>query len=986
MEHCFEIPGHSVGAFPLLLPSGVNHCILWWYCADVNQGGIVMSRAMYNLALVAVLLAGLSSRGSPSSFQESGNHAALDAESSDISIGSVHCEYLANPRGIDVVRPRLSWVLSSDTRGQKQTAYQILVSSSQKELQEDMGDLWDSGKVASDQSIHVEYNGQELGSRQQCYWKVRVWDKTMKVSEWSRPASWSMGLLGSSDWKATWIKRKDVEPQGATFSDGPRSPYPLPVFRKVFRAQQAIQDARVYVCGLGHYELFLNGKKVGSNFLEPAWSVYEKTVYYNTYDITEMLQLGENAFGAMLGKGFYSTKGDRRIHGVDADRPLMLILQAHIRYRDGSEQIVRSDSSWKVADGPIQHCAILGGSDYDARLLPKDWDKPSYDDSAWQYAEQTRGPGGVLRACPAPPMQVFSVFKPEKIDEPEKGYYVYDFGQNASAKPRLTIRGKPGQVVRLAPAEQRHGQTGVANNGAGRVNQAGVGSPNYWQYTLRGDPEETWTPQFTYSGYQYIEVSGAVPEGRPNPDRLPVVRELVSLQVRNASSQVGSFECSNALLNQTNRLIDWAVQSNLAHVLTDCPHREKLGWLEVSYLMAPSISWNYDIAAFYTKVLRDIADSQDSNGCIYTVAPDYPRFEGGFRYSPEWGAAGVFLAWHLYQWYGDRRVLEQSFSMMKKYVDYMYATSDALIAKPGLGDWYDYGHGKSLGPSRFTPVTQTATVIFYGCSRVVSDAARILGRTEDYEHYSNLCGAIKEAFNREFFDGRAVYQNYGSPQTANSMALVLGLVEPGREQAVLGSILADLQERHYQQTAGDVGYHYLVEALDDYGCSDVLYRIVNRYDVGSYGYILKQGWTSMPEAWDATLSSSMNHCMLGHIQQWFFEGLGGIAPDYPGFGAVKIQPEMIPDLDECSCDYQSVHGMIRSHWRRSGEGVHAMITVPVNTTATVYFPQEYRGGILEGGSPVEKAEGVHFISRQSGQVLYGLQSGTYRFLLKDGRP
>jgi hypothetical protein len=578
-----------------------------------------------------------------------------------------------------------------------------------------------------------------------------------------------MGLLGSTAWKAKWIRRKESSGRRA------EAPYPLPIFRKVFNAKREIRKAEVSICGLGHYELFLNGAKVGIDFLSPAWSVYEKTVYYNTYDITESLRTGENAFAVMLGKGFYHTKGDRRIHGVDTARPLKLILQACIKYRDGSKQLIQSDSSWKVMDGPITHCAILGGSDYDARLLPDNWNLPSLDDSSWQHALETTGPGGTLRASLAPPMQVIKVFKAKAIDEPEAGYYVYDFGQNASAKPRLTIQGRPGKTVRLTPSEQRHGQTGVTNNGTGRVNQAGVGSPNYWEYTLRGDSEEIWSPQFTYSGYQYMEVTGAVPEGRPNPDDLPVIKELVSSQVRNTSSQVGFFQCSNQLFNDVNRVIDWAVQSNMGHVLTDCPHREKLGWLEVSYLMGPSISWNYDIAAFYSKVVRDIRDSQGSDGCIYTVAPNYPAFSGGFRYTPEWGAAGVFLPWHLYQWYGDRRILEQSYSMMKRYVDYMHTTSDNLIAKPGLGDWYDYGHGQSLGASRFTPPTLTATATFFGCCKILSDTAKILGRIEDHTAYSILGEKIKKTFNQTFFDAEATYQNHGSPQTANSMALVLGL-------------------------------------------------------------------------------------------------------------------------------------------------------------------------------------------------------------------
>jgi len=892
---------------------------------------------------------------------------------SDITISHLRCEYLSNPEGLDVLKPRLSWVLNSETRGQRQRGFQVLVSSSEKYLAEDFGDLWDSGKVESGQSVQLEYEGKEPEPGQQCFWKVRVWDKDSKVTEWSSPAKWSIGLLDSTDWKAKWIMRKDSSAE---------SLYPLPIFRKAFDVRGGIKNAKVYVSGLGHYELFLNGEKVGLNFLEPCWSAYEKTVYYNTYDITNLLRTGRNALGVMLGKGFYNNKGDRRIHYVDANRPLKLILQAHITYDGKSEQVILSDSSWKENDGPITHSAILGGSDFDARLLPENWNMPSFDDSSWQYAEETTEPGGMLTSSPAPPMRTIQEFKAKAIDEPQVGYYVYDFGQNVSAKPRLIIQGKAGQTIRLTPAEQRHGQTGNANNGTGRVNQAGVGHPNYWEYTLKGDSDEVWSPQFTYSGYQYIEVKGAVPEGEPNPDNLPMIKELVSVQVRNVSASAGSFQCSNALFNDTNRLIDWAVQSNMSHVFTDCPHREKLGWLEESYLMGPSISWNYDVAAFYTKIVRDIKDSQDSDGGIYTVAPNYPRFQGGFRYSPEWGAAGVFVPWHLYQWYGDKRILEQNYSVMKKFVDYMHTTSDNLIARPGLGDWFDYGHGKSLGASRYTPLTLTATATFYGCCRIVSDTAKVLGRTKDHRKYSSLCENIKTAFNDKFFNGKATYENYGSCQTANSMAIALGLVEENHKQAVLDSIISDLVKRNYQQTAGDIGYHFLIETLEDNGHSDIIYKIANRNDVGSYGYIINQGWTSMPEAWDATASASMNHFMLGHIQQWFFEGLGGISPASEGFAKIKIRPEFVSDVNWCSCDYESIYGTIKSHWQSNEKGIELFVEIPVNTSAFIYLPDETTGTLYESDKPIDLAEGVRFLRHEHDKLVYEVQSGEYRFLIK----
>ena len=901
----------------------------------------------------------------------------------DIHIDSLCCEYMAKPMGIDSRNPHLSWIIYSTGRGVRQSGYQILVASNEEILHKSIGDLWDSGQVSSDQSVHVEYKGAELTSYQDCFWKVRIWDQNGRVSNWSPAAHWSMGIIEPNAWKAKWIQQQAPAPASADKSELIQSILPLPIFRKEFQIESDIKNAKVYVSGLGHYELFLNGKKVGSRFLDPAWSVYEKTVYYNTYDITNQLKKGKNAFGVMLGKGFYNTKGDRRIHFVDVYRPLKLIVQVHVVYEDGVSQTLVSDHSWKFTRGPLTHCAILGGSSYDARRLPDDWCMPEFEEDDWLFAEETSGPGGQLKAFTVPPMQTIRIFQPTTIDEPEPGCYVYNFGQNASFVPRIKVVGKAGQTIRLTPSEQRHGQAGVTNDGKGRVNQARVGSPNYWEYTLKGEGPETWSPQFTYTGFQYIEVSGAVPAGWGNPENLPVVKELTARQVRKASDQAGTFECSNKLFNAIDNLIDWSVQSNMSHVFTDCPTREKLGWLEQSYLMGPSVLWKYDIGAFYTKIVQDIQDSQGPDGIIYTVAPMRPDFGSYdiFNYSPEWGEASVYVPWQLYEWYGDRRILEQSYSMMKHYVDYMKLTSEDLVARPGLGDWYDYEPGRAPGYSRFTPETLTATATFYGCSEIVSKTAALLEKEDDAEKYSLLCQNIKQRFNQEFFDGSAIYKNNGSPQTANAMALVLGLTPTGTESAVLESLITDLENRNYQQTTGDVGSYYLVQALSENNRSDVLYKNTNRDTVGSYGYIIKQGWTSMTEAWDASLNSSMNHCMLGHIQQWFQQYLAGIRPDPtgPGFKKCIIQPEVVGDITWCKGSHESLYGTVKTAWELKSGYFVLDVTIPANTTASVYIPAVKQSDVMEGASCAVDSEGVRFDHMEAGKAVFEVESGSYKF-------
>lgn len=1038
----------------------------------------------------------------------------------------LRCEYELNPLGIDTSRPRLSWTVHSTKRNVQQAAYRVLVASTPELLAQDNGDLWDSGKVQSDQSHQVVYSGKPLASHQRYCWKVKVWQKGNGEGQWSDPGNWTTAVLAPKEWRAQWIAKPSpskyqVEnfegaqwiwglregetvdtvapgpchllrrfslPKGVTVEraqlmvtadnsatikvngnevakttdwkqgkivdvkdqlvagdntlhilavNGTDRPSPagmicslsvvlgngqtlwivsdrqwsvaaaedsdvvmaaneiapweqgpwgesvrfiherangngLPVFRKTFEINDGFKKALVHVAGLGHYELFLNGRKVGNRFLDTAWSVYEKTAYYSSYDITKLLREGENEFRIMLGKGFYNTHGDRRVHGVNKTGQLMAFLEARVEYADGQTETIITDDSWDAAAGPILHSAILAGSDYDARLA---------EPAVWLKAEETTAEGS-LRASESPAMRTFERLAPVKpVEEPSAGVFVYDFGQNLSAIPSVTVRGNKGQTIRLTPAEQRHGQTDRQNNGTGRVNQAGVGSPNYYEYTLGSAGSESWAPQFTYGGFQYLEVTGAVPAGHPNPKQLPVIEAIRSVHVRSAARSVGAFSCSNPLFNQIDQSIDRAVRSNLAHVLTDCPTREKLGWLEVSYLMGPSISRRYDLSRLYAKVTRDIRDSQGEDGAIYTVAPNYPVFAHGFRYTPEWGAAGVILPWQLYRWYGDQRVLQENLPAMKQFVDYMQNTSTDLVPLAGLGDWYDYGHGKGNGPAKFTPATLTAMATFYRCADIVAKTAEVLGENEDATAYRKLATEIRTQFNAKFYVGKGEYQNHGSCQTANAMALVIGLCEPENEAAVLGAILADLNARGYQQTAGDVGFHYLMEALGRYGCGEVVYQVLNRRDEGSYGFIVDRGWSALPEAWDANTHASMNHCMLGHAQQWFYMDLLGIrqAEDSVAFKKLVIKPAFETGVEWATGHYDSVRGRIGVDWKQTGIGVNLSVSIPANSSATVFIPATDVTSVTESGVPAVQSEGVKFLRMDKGRAVFEVASGRYAF-------
>jgi hypothetical protein len=886
----------------------------------------------------------------------------------------LRCDYETNPVGVDSLHPELSWKLDSGRRGDRQTAYQILVAASEAALARDEGDVWDSGRVGSGENSGIRLAGSALRSSQRVFWKVRVWDEQGAPSAWSSAAWWVMGVLKPDDWQAQWI----TAPPAAVSE----SPPGLPVFRKVLDLAHPVQRAVLQVTGLGHYELFLNGTRVGDRYLDPAWSLVEKTVYYSTYEISPaQFSRGRQVLALMLGKGFYSTAGDRRVHGVNVSRPLQCLVQLHLTFTNGASQVVVSDASWKVAPGPVTHSAILGGEDHDARRLPLDWQRPTFDDAGWAQAAVASPPGGELRSAVAPPLRLLDSIDAVSIDEPEPGVWVYDFGQNASAVPRLTVRGRAGQTVRLRPAEQRHGMTPRRNNGRGTVNPAGVGHPNYWEYTLRGDAVEEWTPQFTYSGFQYLQLEGGVPAGHPNPENRPVVESLTSMHVRNRAAAVGAFECSLPLFNDVDRLVDWAVRGNLSHVLTDCPHREKLGWLEVSYLMGPAIAGRYDVARFYRKIAQDCADSQSADGQVPTVAPAFPKFDGGFAYTPEWGAAAVINPWLMYLWYDDRRGLESAYPSMRRFVDYLSRTSPDLVPAPGLGDWYDYGHGHPAGPSRFTPTELSAMATFYRCSRVIETAAGVLGRVDDQQHYGELSRRISRAFNDRFFDGIAEYRNLGSPQTANSMAWWLGLVPAGRETATLERVIQDLRQRGNQQTSGDIGHWYLLQALAQGGRSDAIYDFASRTNLGSYGFIVQNGWTSMPEAWDADTGASMNHCMLGHLQEWFLGWVAGIRPDdrAPGFRRFLVEPHPVGDLTWARASYESIRGRIAVHWRRADGRFFLQVVIPPGTTATVRLPAPSIDAISENRRSLRELPLIQGVSLNAGKASFEVPSGSYEF-------
>lgn len=906
-----------------------------------------------------------------------------------IRAARLRCEYLENPLGIEALRPRLSWQLEAtnqdqqtgeDLRGLRQTAYRILVASSASLLAKDAGDLWDTGKTLSNLTIQLGYSGKELKSNRMYYWKVRVWDQRGSASEWSDTARWQMGLLHAEDWKAKWIAAEpDVENAdvNAKKITNPPPPRPLPIFRHGFNLAKPVARAVVYISGLGQYELRINGSKVSEDVLTPGWTNYRKTVLYNTYDVTSQLKSGENIIGVMLGNGMYNvphTPG-RYVKFVGSFGQPKLILQMQVQYVDGSEALVTSDASWKTTPGPITFSSEYGGEDYDARMESPGWDEPGFDDATWAGAIEVKGPGGQMTAQLIPPIQVMHIYPSVKESEPAPGVIVYDLGQNFSGWPQVKVSGHAGDKVKLIPGELL--------DASGLVSQRSSGGPSYFDYTLAGSGEETWHPRFSYYGFRYVQVEG-VSSLKPNGDAgKPTLLALEGQFVHSSAQDTGDFSSSDELLDGIHGLIDAAMRSNMQSVLTDCPHREKLGWLEESQLLGSALMYNFDLSQLYRKIGGDIRDTQLPDGLVPDTAPEYVVFPAGFRDSPEWGSAAILDPWLEYRFYGDRRELTEQYEVMSKYADYLTSRARGHIISYGLGDWYDVGPGP-LGESQLTSRGVTATAIYYLDLTVLQKIALLLGKGDDARKYETLAREVRAAFNAKMFNAQTNEYDTGS-QTANAMPLAVGLVPDDRRAAVLNNLVQDIRNHTNHVTAGDVGFHFVVQALEDGGRSDVLYDMLSRTDSPSYGYQLTRGATTLTEAWDTNPTKSQDHFMLGHAEDWFYSGLAGIDFDLsrPPGEQIEIHPSLVGNIASAQASFDSVLGRITSRWECKDGECDLDVAIPAGAQGQVRIPSTQANAVTESGGPLDHAAGVKLIRSEKDAVICRIESGEYHFGWKE---
>ena len=887
-------------------------------------------------------------------------------ERSPMRVKELRCEYATDPLGVDVPRPRFSWTLESEERGELQAAYRILVASSLEKLSAGVGDNWDSGKVASDRPTNIPYEGAALSSGEICYWKVRCWDKAGKPSAYGGPARFEMGLLQGTDWEGSWIA---ADPRRETPS--------APLLRTEFEVRHKVKRARVYVSGLGWSELYLNGQKVSDRVLDPGFTDYDRRVLYVTHDVTERLRRGQNAVGALLGNGWFSPRWG------NAPR---LLLQLKIDLEDGSRMSIKSDPTWKTATSPITRNGVRIGEDYDARLEQPGWSKAGFNDAGWIAAVVVPEPGGKLESHLMPPIKVMETIRPLSVSEPKPGIFVFDLGQFFGGWYRMRVQGPSG--------------TRVTIKYSGRLFDSGLvdtnGHPGVDTYILKGNPEgEFYEPRFTLHPMRYVEI-----EGYPG---VPTLDDVVGRAVYNACDLTGDFRCSNDLLNRIHKNALWTLKNELYGQPLDCIGREPFAAVAPESV-AGTLYMRKHLPLFWTKWLADIKASQTDEGVIRFRVPDYRRHPP--RLYSAYSGHYPLLVWYVYQYYDDHRILEEHYPSMRRWLELMRsrARPDNLLFEGVHGDHMLPGPapGKERHMSAETPRPLLWTGTYYRTAAILSRVAALLGKADDAKRYAALAAAIKDALNNEWLDKKTSQYASGS-QTSNLFPLALGITPKEHEEGVVNNIVKNILEEHDGHLhTGNIGTNSLMETLTRCGHGDVLYQVATTRTYPGWGYMIEQGATSMWECWGRDRPGwqrAESMIMWAVIEEFLYGDLAGIkgptlyGPGFmpPGFREVRIEPFVAEGLDSAGASVKTVRGIVASRWWRSAKTFKLDVRIPVTSRAQIRVPKLFLGDVAlrEGGKTVFSkgryflgVDGVTAAREAGGAVVVEVGSGSYSFALE----
>jgi len=939
---------------------------------------------------------------------------AVSAQSAPLVVTNLQVEWLPNPQGIDSPAPRLSWRVESDERGQRQTAYRVIAASTGEQLTHNHGDLWDTGTVPGDETINITYTGKPLVSGQPVYWKVCAWDKDGAASAWSQPAYWSMGLLHPEDWHAQWISFRDTSP---VYRGDELNLPPVNFYRTDFKTKKKnIRRATVYASALGLMELYVNGERLGDAWFEPGWSDYHKRVYYRTYDATLLVQKGTNAIGAIVADGWYAgyvgfglldhlgpNRSGRNFYG----KTPALLAQLEIEYTDGTRDLILTDPTWKVTGrGPIQQADLLMGETYDARAELGNWSLPGYSADGWETAIPARENGSAravfsdgggerlaelgfqrpqrMQAYCAPPIRVTQELAAKAVTHPAPGIYIFDLGQNFAGNIRLKVNGPAGGRVQI-----RYGEKLLPNGTLMTENLRRARATDF--YILRGDPNgEIWTPHFTYHGFQYVELSGLA--------TAPDLDAVTGLVLHNDTPLTGSFECSDAVLSKFGTNALWTQRANFVEVPTDCPQRdERLGWMGDAQSFIRAATFNADVAAFFTKWLDDVEEAQRDFGAY----PDYCPFpmtagDSAKSFATAWTDAGVICPWTIWKVYGDTRIIDRHWASLTRFMDWRASAT----APSGLGASLGNPYGDWLNVGEPTPIELIDTCYHALDCNLMAEMAVATERELEAANYKKRFGAIRAAFEKAYLneDGSLKIDS----QTAYALALWSGVVRDETAAKVAAKLADKIARNGFRMTTGFLGARALLPALSANGQNDLAIRLFQNRQFPSWAYEVENGANTVWERWDSYTKehgfegqggnqnasmNSFNHYAFGSVMEWAYRDLAGIDTADAGYHQIIIRPgPPILDVDPYNqpiswvkANYNSARGLISSAWERKGDNFDLTVTIPANTTATVFLPAKSADTITEGGQPLAEVAGVNFLRMEGDRAIIAIKSGQYYF-------
>lgn len=841
-------------------------------------------------------------------------------------------EYLINPIGLDNPNPRFTWQMADTRTGAKQTAFRLMLGTDSLALAQGKVNTWTTGWLQTNAQLK-SYSGPQLKPFTKYYWRVDIADQHQKKSGAAKIASFEMGMMNPKNWQGAWIADNEQIKLK-----------PAPYFRKVFETKKQIRSARAYIVAAGLYELSLNGEKVGNHRLDPMYTRFDRRNLYVTYDVTPQLRQGKNAIGVLLGNGWYNHQSTAVWYFDRApwrNRPTFC-LDLRITYTDGSVETIKSGKDWKTDLSPIIFNSIYTAEHYDSRLEQAGWNTVGFDDNKWKNVIFRSAPSSQIVAQAMHPVRNVEEIKAISLKKLDDTTYVFDLGRNISGVSKIKLNGPAGTIVKLKHGERLYpnGHVDLSNID---VHYRPTDNQDPFQtdiLILNGKGEQSFMPHFNYKGFQYVEVTSNAPIQLAKED-------LVGYFMHSDVPVAGSIKASDPLIEKLQFATNNSYLSNLFGYPTDCPQREKNGWTGDAQIAIETGLYGFDGITIYEKWLADHRDEQQPNGILPSIIPtDGWGYEWGN--GPDWTSTIAIIPWNIYLFYGDPKILHDNYENIRRYVNHINETYPSGLTTWGLGDWVPV---KSV-----SPVELTSTCYYYADALILAKTAKILGKTADYQYYSNLARKIKNAFNAKYLNQTTGL--YGSGlQTELSVPLFWGLVPDNLKHRVAENLAKRVAADNFHLDVGLLGTKAILSALSDNGFGEVAYKLASQRTFPSWGWWIENGATTLYENWNIQSKNdiSLNHIMFGEIGAWWYKSLGGIKPDetQPGFKHILLRPQVVEGLESFEATHRGPYGQIVSGWEKKGQLLTYHFVVPANATASVDIPVAITQTVYLNGKPIK---------------------------------